>query len=687
MLTKTELRKEVEKAYSSYKPEELFFDNSFKEVLQAIATGQTREYNRVPIVSLCSDPEMTACTNGLTIEANPLGPMIKGLGANWEKYMSNVGQLTHECGHILFTDFPNLNRLRKNWVADTYLDFSLYKPSYKNYQDIEDELNNKPIIRNLFCSIMNDIANQVEDIYIEQRLYAKFSGIATSGLALLNKELYKISEPIDSILESLLQGKLLPVMAFQYYLQYIKAGYKPKYSRPLTQDEKDMENVILDAMKYCDDEIDALSYEQEGVLRCKHLNTLFCKLYETLMYKEEPEHSEEEDEEGNKSSNQSQNSQNKQSQGSSSMSEQQAEEYSKQQKQLTKNQSRQANGITSAVRDKSFNKEQAQKAQQKAQNVAENGNLEANANQQIKEVLKQKILEEDEKQHAADLKSEAKEIEKSVRYTEGKNLCNGFSVVRSKLSEGCKTMYENIFAEVGKASHNLARKIANILKDREVDSPERGYMFGQQFNPRDVVNKDGKYFSRINEPDGKPSVAFSLLIDESGSMYGNKIFQARKIAVLLENTLRELETPFMVMGHNVDGSNDAKVHIYADFDTSDGKDKYRLASIHSAGCNNDGGAITYASEKLLKRPERQKILIVISDGCPTATSFYSGDPDSDTMKAIAKYRKKGIKIFGAVVDDWEQVSRLYGDNFSFDCREYSQLEKQLLRLIKKYCLI
>ena len=30
MLTKTELRKEVEKAYSSYKPEELFFDNSFK---------------------------------------------------------------------------------------------------------------------------------------------------------------------------------------------------------------------------------------------------------------------------------------------------------------------------------------------------------------------------------------------------------------------------------------------------------------------------------------------------------------------------------------------------------------------------------------------------------------------------------------------------------------------------------
>ena len=89
-------------------------------------------------------------------------------------------------------------------------------------------------------------------------------------------------------------------------------------------------------------------------------------------------------------------------------------------------------------------------------------------------------------------------------------------------------------------------------------------------------------------------------------------------------------------------------------------------------------------ERLLKRPEEQKVLIVISDGMPCGPSFYSQDRDEDTAIAIKTYRKKGINIFGAVVDDWEDVSRLYGEEYSFECMDGEKLERQLIRLVKKY---
>lgn len=94
--------------------------------------------------------------------------------------------------------------------------------------------------------------------------------------------------------------------------------------------------------------------------------------------------------------------------------------------------------------------------------------------------------------------------------------------------------------------------------------------------------------------------------------------------------------------------------------------------------------LPYMGERLLKRLEEQKVLIVISDGMPCGPSFYSQDRDEDTAIAIKTYRKKGINIFGAVVDDWEDVSRLYGEEYSFECMDGEKLERQLIRLVKKY---
>ena len=57
------------------------------------------------------------------------------------------------------------------------------------------------------------------------------------------------------------------------------------------------------------------------------------------------------------------------------------------------------------------------------------------------------------------------------------------------------------------------------------------------------------------------------------------------------------------------------------------------------------------------------------------------------MLAIQEVRKKGIRVFGSVVDDYENVREIYGRDFSFDCRKDESLSKEFQKLIKKCCLL
>ena len=71
---------------------------------------------------------------------------------------------------------------------------------------------------------------------------------------------------------------------------------------------------------------------------------------------------------------------------------------------------------------------------------------------------------------------------------------------------------------------------------------------------------------------------------------------------------------------------------------------------------------------------------------PCGGSFYYHHPDEDTKKAILTARKQGIEVFGAVVDDYESIKKLYGEKYCFDCRSYAELEKRICMLVKKYVI-
>ncbi len=674
-LSRSEIRREIEKISSSYDTKDIFSSPYFGDILQAVVTAACEALKRIPKVNAFCDENdtFTACTEGTKVIINTLGPLIRERDTNWEKYVNCIGHVIHECGHVLFTDFIEFMNLMDGWL-DRKFTFYPAKPEVEgiDVDEIADYLNTHPNYRKMLICEMKNIQNVMEDVYIENQLFDHFDGVATLGLAKSREELYR-QGPVDTqVYDAVLQGRISPLIAFSQILLAKRTGYPVKTADVLSKDQKEVRDLLNMYFDICEEEIDVLKWEADGRTRCEMLNRILVKVKPLL-----PEFTDDEDEEGEGRSC-----------GSSDYSVQEADEQTSMSSSMSQKAGISAvpQGTTRPVNADNPDRDSAEAAKKEAKEKSESdAAVQHKFEQAIKDMAQRQFEAQDEANHSTELQKEAEAIKADCEQGRGAGgQFGGYVTNRVEVGTHERNVYNEVYSEVSTTSKHLAKKLSNLLKDKEQESSDSGYLMGQRFNARDVVHNDGKYFSRICAPDGKLRVCFGILVDESGSMYGEKAVKARRATILLEDTLRALNVPFMICGHTTTGYDNVLIRNFVDFDTNDGKDQYRLADICGMSGNIDGAAITYVGEKLLKRPEEQKVMIVISDGQPCGGSFYSYDDDEDTAMAAQFYRRKGINVFGAVVDDWELVSRLYGEQYSFDCREGKELERQLIRLVKRY---
>ena len=323
----------------------------------------------------------------------------------------------------------------------------------------------------------------------------------------------------------------------------------------------------------------------------------------------------------------------------------------------------------------------------------------------MEDISKKKV----ERDHTSDLKREGREIMEDLKkssysdFTTEKKFGGDSEPSRLEYEGTCAfdynirrmtgirneliRAYERDYSHVQEYADVTVRQLKKILKDQDKSMYSSGYRMGRLDHKavaKSEFYQDGKIFRRRNEK-SVTDVCFSLLIDESGSMccYG-KTEKARLTAILLEAVLSELNVPFMITGHTQLGRDDVTMDIYKDFESVDGDDKYRLAGITASGNNIDGMAIAYNCEKLLQRHEKKKILIVISDGEPAGYGISPNDNMSLAINMVQKYRKKGIEVFGAVIDgDKDQIAKIYSDR-TMDCTDLESLSPELCGLVKRF---
>jgi cobalamin biosynthesis protein CobT len=257
---------------------------------------------------------------------------------------------------------------------------------------------------------------------------------------------------------------------------------------------------------------------------------------------------------------------------------------------------------------------------------------------------------------------------------------NRMSVVPEYLAQE----YSRVSAPLLLLSKRMQKQVLQVLKDRRQGGKQNGLLMGRRLEARSLVRNDGRYFYKNNLPQDKAELAVSLLVDESGSMGClDRITTARAASIVIYDFCKRLRIPVMIMGHTASGKQ-VELFSYADFDSIDGKDCYRMMDMSARGCNRDGAALRYVAEQLVKRPEQHKLLILISDGQPNDDGYTGTGAEADLRGIRREYTNKGVTLFAAAIgDDRENIERIYQEGY-LDITDLNQLPQNLAKLIARY---
>ena len=197
-------------------------------------------------------------------------------------------------------------------------------------------------------------------------------------------------------------------------------------------------------------------------------------------------------------------------------------------------------------------------------------------------------------------------------------------------------------------------------------------IFGLALNETDVFRKIGQN----NQFDG----CVYILLDNSGSMSGEKRVEAGKAAAIIEEGFKGLIPMKIVAFDSVFGK--IQHEIVKGWTESQRKNCCWNFVQHgrTGHGNEDNYDILIAQKELLLRPERKKLLIVLSDGTPSNTSA--------TQQAIVETRKKGIQVFGiyfeqgTVGSEAAQFKQMYQKDFV--CCSLDEVDENLIKLMIKF---
>lgn len=233
------------------------------------------------------------------------------------------------------------------------------------------------------------------------------------------------------------------------------------------------------------------------------------------------------------------------------------------------------------------------------------------------------------------------------------------------IRSGNKEKYNDIVEkeQIVKLSKNLQRKVEKDLFERRKGSVKHNLYSGKNIDLKSICNGSNKVFMQNKLPNNKPLLAASILIDQSGSMCGTKIYKATVASMLLEDFCRNLNIPFSVTGHSTSYGG-VELYDYIDFGERNKSARERLINISSGGCNRDGYAIRYVVNKLLKRKEETKLLFVISDGLPNDYDYGTKELIADLKDMKKKNQSNGIVIVPLCIEKgcFAELKAIYGSS-------------------------
>ena len=282
------------------------------------------------------------------------------------------------------------------------------------------------------------------------------------------------------------------------------------------------------------------------------------------------------------------------------------------------------------------------------------------------------------------------EIKKTVKDIDFGDIHKNVDIVihrQKELSGSEPELYDKAMTELKPISKMLQKSVMNVIKQRQRGATERGLLMGSRIDHTAYFRNDGKIFTKRNRQNDEISLAVGVLVDMSGSMCGERIRTAQAMTLVVYDFCRSMDIPVMIYGHDTTYGNTVNLYSFAEFDSIDGKDKYRLMNIHDGGSNRDGCAVRFVAEKLYRRSEQSKLFIVVSDGQPADNGYYGTAAELDLQGIRKEYVNKGITFLAAAIgDDKPAIKRCYGEGSFLDITDLKEFPMTIAKLIARYAL-
>ena len=238
------------------------------------------------------------------------------------------------------------------------------------------------------------------------------------------------------------------------------------------------------------------------------------------------------------------------------------------------------------------------------------------------------------------------------------------------MGKGNERIYASDLREMSDHVSVMGRKLSRAFMAKRNRDWDGGREYGRLDSRRLVAAISGAthvFKQRTATPDVETAV--QILCDMSGSMEGSRIVMARKVTAALCETLDRTTVAYEVLGFGTDEhrlTNEARrayrddretwsrispinIFVFKAFEErlSDSRASIGTMAKHNLHHNVDGESVLFGHERLMRRPEKRRIMMVLSDGNPE----FSGNAGIDERRqhlrdVIAHITKEGTETVG-----------------------------------------
>lgn len=648
--TKNEIstRRLLADARAHVSDEQFFCSPAFTAYLEHMAAIHTSRYSYQYHLTVQMDwlpiPKThLAYTNNQHIYINAGHPIVSRYTKRNERYLYVLGLFVHELGHVLYTDFPAWalfvqSVLKGQWRPD--LSSCSSERVQQSVTEIQAFLDKGPPYRQVIAAVLKHLLNILEDAYIELCLLKKFPGVFGSALMYMRNDDLTQSHTLTEQQNAGLSPWTIAVNLLLYYARFGKLplGNEPA-SHPCVQALSPcLETVQNSIVSTFSDRIQAVVMLLVYLWPLANPEKDWARFFSDCQSKQTP------------------------SVRTSGLF------------------TEAPIGDTRPVEQIKLSLEDDRKITGTGKIQYDDAYLPHKNNAALNDILDQVAIEQLEKQRAAALNTSVQKMDLGALHNHVDITIHRASVITQDMRE----KYKRIAAPLLPLSNRLQQELSRELHKRKYPQTMPGYALGKRIDTKRLYRPDQKIFTK-NVPAKKGfDMAVAVLLDESGSMGSKDRYKyAQAAAIILQDFCYRLHIPMMVYGHSTSGDL-VDLYSYVEYDVFADLDRYRLADIQARRSNRDGAALRYVSRRLLERPERNKILILVSDGNPAHTNYWGEAAEEDLRAFRSEFVScGGLLIAAAIGDDKDAIHRIYGQSF-MDITDLSSFPLRLTQYLKRH---